>query len=239
VVVIDSRAGRVVDGDAPRDMLDEDEWRWLDEQLTGDVEHLLIGTSLPFLLSGGMHDLEAWNEAVAEGAWGKTAARVGEKIRQGLDLEHWAAFQRSFHRLASMVEEVAEGRRGTPPSSIVFLSGDVHHAYLSEVDLPNGGESRVFQAVCSPFRNPLDSREERAVKAMFSRPATRLARGLARAARVDRTTWQWECVAGPWFDNQVATLTLDGPHARLVIEKGLPAYPGPARLERVLDRALT
>ena len=58
------------------------EWQWLDEQLTGDVDHLLIATSLPFLLGGGMHHLEAWNEAVAQGAWGKRMAQLGEKIRQ-------------------------------------------------------------------------------------------------------------------------------------------------------------
>src|SRR4051794_30897732 len=114
VVIIDSRAGRVVAPDRPRDMLDDDEWAWLDEQLTGDVEHLVIGTSLPFLLGGGMHDLEAWNEAVAEGAWGKRAAALAERMRQSLDLEHWAAFQRSFHRLTQIIEERAAGRRGRP-----------------------------------------------------------------------------------------------------------------------------
>jgi phosphodiesterase/alkaline phosphatase D-like protein len=235
IVVVDSRAGRVLDP-GHREMLDDDEWDWLDDQLTGDVDHLLIATSLPFALGGGMHDLEAWNEAVSEGAWGKRAGRLGEKMRQGLDLEHWAAFGSSFKRLSGMVEEVAAGKRGRAPASIVFLSGDVHHAYVAELDV--AGESTVLQAVCSPFRNPLDSREQRAVRAALSRPAARLTRGLARLAGVKNTPLRWQLCDGPWFDNQIATLTVEGRHARLAIEKALPHYPQPARLERVLDRAL-
>src|SRR3954462_15707344 len=61
-----------------------------------------------------MHDFEAFSEAVAEGAWGARAARLAERLREGVDLEHWAAFQRSFHGLAKIVEEVATGQRGEP-----------------------------------------------------------------------------------------------------------------------------
>ena len=34
-----------------------------------------MATSDPFLLSHGNHYLEAWSEAVCDGAWGKPAAR--------------------------------------------------------------------------------------------------------------------------------------------------------------------
>ena len=44
------------------------------------------------------------------GAWGRIAIRPAEKLRRALDLEHWAAFQRSF---ATMVELLADlSRRG-------------------------------------------------------------------------------------------------------------------------------
>ena len=52
LVVVDSRAARVLEP-TRRSMLDDDEMAWLDGQLRGDVEHLLIGTSLPFLLPPG------------------------------------------------------------------------------------------------------------------------------------------------------------------------------------------
>ena len=52
-------------------MLTDEEWDWIVEHASGDFDHLVIGTSLPFLLGQGMHFIEAWNEAVCEGAWGK------------------------------------------------------------------------------------------------------------------------------------------------------------------------
>src|SRR4051794_18804837 len=129
IIVIDSRAGRVLE-EGKRSMLDDDEWAWLGEHFEGDFDHLLVATSLPWLLGRGMHYVEAWSEAVAGGAWGGALAPVGERIRRTADLEHWAAFQESFARLAELVRSVAAGERGEAPASVVLLSGDVHHAYL-------------------------------------------------------------------------------------------------------------
>src|SRR5437899_2036851 len=91
VVVIDSRSGRVLD-EGRRLMVGEAEWQWVTESVAGDWNHVVLASSLPLLLPYGIHGLEAWNEAVCEGAWGKRAARAGERIRRELDLEHWAAF---------------------------------------------------------------------------------------------------------------------------------------------------
>jgi hypothetical protein len=63
--VLDSRAGRVLDDDR-REMLSE--WAWVEDCVTGDFDHLLIATTLPLLLSHGLHHLEARNEAVCDGA---------------------------------------------------------------------------------------------------------------------------------------------------------------------------
>ncbi|WP_370449168.1 hypothetical protein [Cryobacterium sp. TMT1-66-1] len=125
----------------------------LDERMRGGFRHLLVGTSLPFLLPPGLHHLESWDEAVSTGAWGRPAARVGERLRRLVDLEHWAAFERSFRQLARMATEVADGRRGPAPQTVTFLSGDVHYSTVSEVQRATG--SRIVQAVCSPIRNPL------------------------------------------------------------------------------------
>lgn len=239
LVVVDSRASRVLDPGA-RSMLDEAEWRWVEETATGARDHLLIGTSLPWLMEHGMHELEAWDEAVAEGAWGTLAARAGEKLRQALDLEHWAAFGASFRRLTALVGAVASGSgaEGRPPATIVALSGDVHHAYLMEASLPGArdGDSRVYQAVCSPFRNPLDTRERRMIRFAGSRVATALTTGLARAAGVKRPPLEWQRVGGgPWFDNQIVTLRFEGRSASMRLERTRPAHP---TLECVLERDL-
>jgi PhoD-like phosphatase len=236
LVVIDSRAGRVLT-EGERSMVDEHEWDWIVEHAAGGFDHLLIGSSLPFLLSPGMHHLEAWNEAVCAGAWGERAARVGEKLRQGLDLEHWAAFDESFRRLAELIRSVGAGERGGAPASIVNLGGDVHHAYLAEVAFPPGSgvRSGVWQAVCSPVRHPLGSKERLAVRLALSRPFEVLSRALARSAGVDDLPLRWRSVGeAPVFDNVVASLSVDGPRLDFRLEKALP----PARLEPVIEARL-
>jgi len=235
MVVVDSRAGRVL-RKGQRSMLSDAEWAWVEDSCTGDFDHLVIGTSLPVMLGDGMHHLEAWNEALCEGAWGARAARLSEKIRQALDLEHWAAFQSSFRRLSVLLEDIAAGRRGRAPATIVLLSGDVHHAYLAEAWFP-GREvsSRVLQATCSPIRNPLDTRERRVLRSAFTRPVAALARGMSRAAGVAPAPMRWAFAQVPTFDNQVARLDLQGRHARLVIEKTLPEDWRAPRLHCVLD----
>jgi hypothetical protein len=222
LVVLDSRAGRVL-REGRRQMLSDDEWAWAEEACSGDFDHLIIGTSLPVMLAAGMHHLEAWNAAVCDGAWGRLAARAGETVRQGLDLEHWAAFGHCFDRLAVLLEDVAAGRRGDAPATIMVLSGDVHHAYLAEAWFP-GREvsSRVLQATCSPVRNPLGRNERRALRSAFKRPVAALARGLARSAGVAPPPMRWSFASEPTFDNQIARLDLRGREARLCIEKTLP-----------------
>jgi PhoD-like phosphatase len=206
LVVIDSRAARVLEPDR-RELLDETELSWLDEQLRGDVRHLLIGTSLPFLLPAGMHYLEAWNEAIAGGAWGKRAAVFGEKVRRTVDLEHWGAFQDSFQAVARMVEEVADGKRGKAPETVTFLSGDVHHSYLAEVQREHRpGSSRIIQAVCSPIRNPLKRRMRFATAALSYAVAGPIGKLMSRSAKVPHAPFSWRYLAGPWFDNSIAVL---------------------------------
>jgi hypothetical protein len=238
LVVIDSRAGRVLKDDE-RSMVDAGEWDWISQHATGGFDHLLIATSLPFLLAPGMHHLEAWNEAVCAGAWGEHAAGAGEWMRRTLDLEHWAAFGESFAGLAELQRSVGAGERGAPPASIVSLSGDVHHAYLAEVAFRRGSgvRSAVWQAVCSPFRNPLERRERRTVGLACSRPFSATARALARSAGVAPPDVRWRLTGGPWFDNQLATLTLEGRRLDLRIEKALREGQGD-RLEMVLHQRL-
>ncbi len=111
LLVIDSRAARVL-ADGHRDMIDADEWEWIVEHARGSFDHLIIATSLPVYAPHGIHHLEAWNEAVCHGRWGSFAARLGERLRRAVDLEHWAAFQRSFEQLNDLLRAVSRGRGG-------------------------------------------------------------------------------------------------------------------------------
>ena len=243
VVMLDSRAGRVLEPGVRR-MVDPREMRWIEEHATGGVRHLLLGTSLPLFLTSALHDLEGWNEAVCDGAWGRTAAWVGEKVRQGADLEHWAAFGDSFVAMCDLIREVGTGRRGEPPATIVALSGDVHHAYLAEVAYPRGTEmrSQVWQAVCSPFRNPLGRSERRMMRTAAKPGGALLTRLLARCAGVGPPPVRWRYAHDePWFDNQVASLVLEGRRATFLLERTEPppGEDGELRLERVFEHPLT
>ena len=237
LIVVDSRAARSL---APEDraLIDEAEMNWLDGRMRGGFRHLLVATSLPFLLPMGLHYVESWNEAVSEGAWGKLAARAGEKLRQALDLEHWGAFQKSFRKVADMVADVADGKRGPAPEVVAFLSGDVHYSYVSEVERAAG--SRIVQAVCSPIRNPLP-RIMRSFAAIMSyglaAPIGALA---AHSAHVPDPPFHWSGLRGPWFYNNLACLEVAPEGLKLwwqtgVVDDGDHLHP---RLERVASLTL-
>ena len=207
LVVVDSRAARVLEP-GKRSMLDDQELAWLDERMRGDVDHLIVGTSLPVLLAPALHHVEAAGEALAEGAFGRVGGRFGEWLRKTADFEHWAAFQEGFVDLARMTVEVASGRRGSAPRSVVFLSGDVHHSYVAQAwpDPATGArfDSLVVQATCSPIRNPLP--------AWMTKFLSVAARGSARptgrllAGKVPRSPLRWRLTSGPWYDNSLAVL---------------------------------
>ena len=74
LVVIDSRTGRVLEPGA-RSMVDDDEWAWVVEHADVECEHLVLATSVPVNMPGGLHDLEQWDERLCDGAWGKPFAR--------------------------------------------------------------------------------------------------------------------------------------------------------------------
>lgn len=237
IVVVDSRAGRILEGDR-RDMVDEAEWAWIEERLTGGVDHLVVVTSLPYLLPRALHHLEAWNEAVCDGAWGAALARRGERLRRALDLEHWAAFERSFRRLTDNLRAVATGRRGEPPASVSVLSGDVHFSYVATAftDDPEV-VSRVHQVVCSPMRNALPTWLRRLSGAARSRLLDRVLRGLAATAGVAAPTVGWRLGPGPWFDNAISTLVADGRRLRVTFDTAPPTEGEPV-LRRRADIAL-
>jgi PhoD-like phosphatase len=223
LVVIDSRAGREVTP-GRRVLVQDEEWAWIRAQAERPARHLLLASSVPFLLAPGLHHAEAFDEALTDGAWGRGGAWLGEKLRRIAVMDHWASFQRTFRQLAELLDDVAHGRAGgTPPKSIVLLSGDVHHCYLAEVGFPAGaagaGErAPVWQAVCSAFRKELAVHERRVLALGHSRVGERLARRLAGAAGVPAVPLDWRVVERPAYNNQVATLSLDGDRSRVTVE---------------------
>ncbi|MFL5894229.1 MAG: alkaline phosphatase D family protein [Thermoleophilaceae bacterium] len=235
IVVLDSREGRVFE--PAREMNDDHEWDWIEQHARGDVDHLLLVDTLPVLMSPAFHYAEAWDERVADGAWGRRFERIGEKLRRAFDMEHWAAWRVSFGRIVELVRAVAAGERGAAPASVLLLGGDIHHAYLAEVDVP-GARSAVWQAVCSPFRNPLDRHERVMAKVGTSRAATAITRAVAHRAGVKDPPLEWRLLQPPTFDNQFATIEIDGRSARMKIERTVPGDWQDPRIETTLERRL-
>jgi len=240
LIAVDDRTGRSF-RQGRRSIFDDHEWDWILDACRGDHDHLLFATTDPVLLPPGLHYAEAWNEAVCDGAWGLPAVALGEKLRRAADFDHWAAFHVSFERLERLLREVGSGERDRPPASIVVLSGDVHHAYLAEVAFRAGAgvRSAVYQAVCSPFRNALDAHERLMIRFALNRAGLVLGRGLARAAGARDAGVRWRLVEGPFFDNQVATITLEGRRARMKLEKTVGDAQSDRRsLDTVFERRL-
>lgn len=236
LVMFDSREGRRFH--PHREMNDDHEWAWVEQHATGGYDHLLLVDTLPMLMSPAFHYAEAWNEAVCEGAWGKRFARIGEKLRRAVDMEHWAAFQFSFKRMEGLLQAVSRGERGDPPATILMLGGDIHHAYLAGVDVP-GAKSKVWQGVCSPFRNPLEKKERLVARLGASKPVERIFRRIAKLAGVEDPVISWALVQKPTFDNQFATVELKGRDAKMKIEKTVPGDWRKPKIDVTLERDLT
>ena len=249
VVVLDSRSRRVVDG--KRLIADEEEWHWFTGAVRGDWEHVVLATSVPPLLPRGIHTLEAWDEKIRGGVWGRRAAGFGERLRQAIDLEHWPAFGESFAKLERLLIAVATGQcspYGKPPVSVTIISGDVHHSYLTAVNLPPGAPaatnsaaapaSVVYQAVCSPFHQAMPPKMRIAQRLASTKASGLIGGAVATLAGAHVPGLRWRITDGPWFDNMIATLNYDGPKAIIRFDQAVTDQDAP-RLTPVLEADLT
>jgi hypothetical protein len=249
LVMLDSRSRRVVDG--PRLMADEEEWQWLTESVAGDWAHVVIATSVPPLLPRGIHALEAWTERICGGAWGRRAARLGERLRRAVDLEHWPSFGTSFAQLELLLTELATGRHaanGEPPVTVTIISGDIHHSYLTTVDLPRAARtgtssaarvSAVYEAVCSPFHQAMPPNMRYAQGLASSGVSGLIGTAAATLAGARVPTLKWRITEGPWFQNMIAVLEFNGPAARLRFDRATTDTSGTPHLTAACEASLS
>jgi hypothetical protein len=259
LLMIDTRAARVLD-EQNRAMVDPEEARWLREQaldggdrpggangLDGPVgaggssgfDHLLIGTSLPWLLPHLIHDAEGWNAALCRGERGDRWARFGEDLRRRSDLEHWAAFPSSFEALTDLIAEAGTGAGA--PATVCVLSGDVHHAYIAEPTWPDGGgpDARVLQLTCSPLHNSIPASIKLGFHFGWSKVGRALGRRFVRHGRTAPAAINWRKTGGPWFGNQLMTLTLQGRSAEVRLEQARVVKGLGVRLETKTESRLS
>jgi hypothetical protein len=237
MIVIDSRAGRVLE-EGERRMVDDEEFGWIEAAMRRAVDdgvaHLVIGTSLPWLLPHGIHSLERWNETLNARHVGRWRGRLAERVRQAADLEHWAAFGESFERLGRALVEVTGAEHG--PATALVLSGDVHHAYAAELLRPDGRAGRIHQLTVSPLHNQAPHPIRVGFRLGWSRATKAFAEFLARLAKARPSTMEWAKEAGPFFGNQIGELVLRGREARFLLSVTEVGNP---ELTQVLDLSLS
>ncbi|EFL26513.1 conserved hypothetical protein [Streptomyces himastatinicus ATCC 53653] len=139
-------------------------------------------------------------------------------------MEHWAAFPESFDALTDLIAEVGEG--ADAPATISVLSGDVHHAYIAEPDWsrwPRRPLSEVRQLTCSPVHNSIHASIRLGFRFGWSRAGRALGRVFTRHGRVPAPRLSWRKTGGPWFGNQLMTLTLQGRTAGLRLDQAVQA----------------
>ncbi|HEX2134187.1 MAG TPA: alkaline phosphatase D family protein [Actinophytocola sp.] len=213
LLVIDTRSGRILSGGA-RSMVSDAEFDWIEQHADGNYDHLLIGSSLPWLMPHAISHIQSMNEvACRRPGW---RGRLAEKFRQASDLEHWPAFRQSSDRLSRLILRAAKSDAAT----VCVLSGDVHHVYAARATFPEEVNAAVFQLTCSPVHNKV----QRVLRPFFTlawwRPLAAVFRWLMlRSPHIDPMPVNWNKVSGPYFGNAIAALRTDGRYAEMVVER--------------------
>ena len=217
LIMMDSRAGRVLDEDK-RSMLDPEEWAWIEDKATGDFDHLLFGTSSR---SSCPRACTTWKPGTRPSA-GVPGVPRGEARRVHPAGPRPRALVRLPQLLRRSHKAPAGSRRGraleqSSPASMVILSGDVHHG--SGRDGPRRRCRERSLSGRSLSAEP--ARHTRlALRAGWTKTGERIGKTLARLARVEEPRVRWRLThKEPWFENHVGTLELRGREATLRVEK--------------------
>ena len=219
LIMVDSRNGRILES-GERMMVGENEFRWVEAKAEEDLEtldHLMLASSVPWLMPPAIGDLETLNERMADRpGW---RGRMGERLRQAGDFEHWPAFYKSFVRLGEMIARIAEHPDG--PATISVLSGDVHHSYAARavLDGVSSDGATVHQLVCSPVHNYVPLFIKPAFTLSWTRPAAAVTRWWVRRRGVPSPPMKWDNVCGPLFGNTIATLEINDLKAEVLFEQ--------------------
>jgi len=241
LVMIDARNGRDLTPGARR-IVDENEWEWIVAACNADdVDHLLIGSSLPVFMPPALHDLEVADEAVNDGRWGKFGVRLGEWFRRRADMEDWPAFGHSFDMFVDLLERIGGASNPNAPRSISVLSGDIHFSYISEIVFPpeRPMSSDVHQLVSSPIRNVLVGADRAAMRIGKSHVAHVLARGVRRGVGRRPAAPRWQVDHGPFFENSVGQISLHGDRVDVSVLQARPYDPAEQpQLDVIIDLPL-
>ena len=97
----------------------------------------------------------------------------------------------------------------------------------------------MLQLTCSPVHNSIPLSIKLGFRFGWSRVGRALGRRFARHGGVPQPPIDWRRTGGPWFGNQLMTLTLRGRSARLRLDQARAEKGGGARLRTVVESELT
>ena len=131
---------------------------------------------------------------------------------------------------------------------MTLISGDVHHSYLTAVDLPRTATtaastatrtSAVNQAVCSPFHQAMPPKMRYAQRLASARASGLIGAAVATLAGARVPRIKWRITEGPWFENMIAILEFDGRAARLRFDRATTDKSGTPRLTATCEASLS
>ncbi len=98
--------------------------------------------------------------------------------------------------------------------------------------------SKVYKLTCSPLHNYVPAVMKFAFRISWSRVTERVTRFLlGRLSKLPPMSVDWDRIAGPYFGDEIATLTLDGRSADVVVERA--SSRGEPRLAEVARLSLS
>ena len=209
LLVLDSRAARVL-SDGRRQMIDDEEWDWIVEHSSGAFDHVADREHAARVPAPRHPPPPGMERGAVRRALGRLAASLSERLRRAVDLEHWAAFNRSFEQLCDWLRAVA---RGTEEPA-ARLRPAARRRRPQQLD--QRGRPRNRRVVPRPPARLLAVPQPALGEGAAHRPGDRLARlraalRAARAARRSRgAVGELESAQRATFDNSLGELLLDG-----------------------------
>ena len=156
-IFIDSRAGRVLEarGDA-RSSID-DEWELDRRSRKRRFRPPALATTVPFLLSPGLHHLEAWSERVCDGVWGQQRREGLREAPARRRLRPLGVVRLVLRLLRDLIAEIGSGAHGEPPAVDSGCSPETSTTPTSSRSASRpttGSAAPSFRAACSPLSQP-------------------------------------------------------------------------------------
>ena len=239
LVMLDSREGRVLDARDRRDGRRRRVGVDRGAARPATVDHLLLADTLPMFFSPAFHHAEAWNEAVAGGRLG--AADGARRARRRAARSTSSTGRRSTTRSGAMCDlvcAVSAGERGDAAGVDRDARRRRPPRLCRRASTPAAQQRGLAGGLLAVPQPAAEDRAAPGAAGVLAAAGAGRARARARAPGCPTRRCDWTVTDGPFFDNQVATLDIDGRSATLRVERTTDGGWRHPRLTTSLERRL-